>query len=674
MRQLSLFILTLLLIAVNSYAQPSTRLRGEAFLDSLVQELPKQKDDTNKVIEIAALTTAYRDYNLDKSIKYGRIGLEIASRLKWKSGIAEANNLLGISYDYQSEYPLALEFLKQALKCYNEIGDVGGAASAGSNIGNVYIDLGNYPLALEFYFKALKLSKEVGDKQAVANITDGIGCVYQLQGDFTLSLKYNGEALRLFEEIGDRNGFAGALCNVGNGYLNLGDKTKALECLEKALVVAEEEHNQDFALNIISNIGDLNVAQENYLSAIENYQKAMKIADDIGSRYLAAANLCSIGSCLISIYKTDGKQGASDNLELSIVGKQKETQDIPSDKAVLLRRAIDYLQRALTIAKSINYTVLMQDAYQSLAEAYLLKGEYKKALESYQNYNAIKDSVFSKENEKKIVQQQMQYEYGKREDSLKLVNAGKEKEAALRYVRQRNYTYMGVGGVLVLVVFSFFMFRNNKLLAKEKQRSDDLLLNILPSEVASELKDTGSTVARHFDNTTVLFTDFVNFTQASEQMSPQALIDEMHTCFTKFDEITSKYKIEKIKTIGDAYLAVAGLPVADPSHAVHVVQAAKEITDFMAIRYNRLGSKTFQIRIGIHSGSVVAGIVGVKKFAYDIWGDTVNTAARMEQNSETGKVNISQTTYELVKDQFNCEFRGEVDVKGKGAMKMYFVS
>ena len=157
-------------------------------------------------------------------------------------------------------------------------------------------------------------------------------------------------------------------------------------------------------------------------------------------------------------------------------------------------------------------------------------------------------------------------------------------------------------------------------------------------------------------------------------MTPQNLIDELHTCFKSFDEIIGRYNIEKIKTIGDAYLAVSGLPVSDPAHAEHIVRAAIEIRDFMDSRYTRLGDRTFEVRVGIHTGSVIAGIVGVKKFAYDIWGDTVNTAARMEQNSTAGKINISETTYELIKDKFPCVYRGEIDAKNKGQMKMYFVS
>ena len=208
----------------------------------------------------------------------------------------------------------------------------------------------------------------------------------------------------------------------------------------------------------------------------------------------------------------------------------------------------------------------------------------------------------------------------------------------------------------------------------EKKRSEALLLNILPEEIADELRTTGTTKAKQFDNVTVLFTDFVNFTEASGKISPQELINELHECFRAFDEITQKYNIEKIKTIGDAYLAAAGLPTADPEHAYHILQAAIEINDFMRIRKAKPGSHSFDIRIGIHSGSVIAGVVGVRKFAYDIWGDTVNMAARMEQSSEEGRINISETTYQLVKDRFSCTYRGEREVKGKGLQKMYYVS
>ncbi|WP_118975416.1 adenylate/guanylate cyclase domain-containing protein [Taibaiella koreensis] len=206
---------------------------------------------------------------------------------------------------------------------------------------------------------------------------------------------------------------------------------------------------------------------------------------------------------------------------------------------------------------------------------------------------------------------------------------------------------------------------------QEKKKSDDLLLNILPAEVADELKEYGTTKARHFDQVSVLFTDFVNFTHIAEQLTPEELVRELHDCFRTFDEIIEKHGMEKIKTIGDAYLAVSGMPVADEAHARHAVQAALEIVAFID---GRQGPAPFCLRAGIHSGPLVAGIVGVKKFAYDIWGDTVNMASRMESNSEAGRVNISESTHELVKDDdFIFTYRGKVNAKNKGEVDMYFV-
>ena len=208
-------------------------------------------------------------------------------------------------------------------------------------------------------------------------------------------------------------------------------------------------------------------------------------------------------------------------------------------------------------------------------------------------------------------------------------------------------------------------------LQKEKQKTENLLLNILPHEVAEELKENGSSEAKYYDEVSVLFTDFVNFTQSSEKMGAEKMLVELNECFTAFDMIMEKHGLEKIKTIGDAYLAVCGLPMKNDCHAYQTVLVALDIIKFIEER-KKTHPEALDIRIGVNSGSLIAGIVGVKKFAYDIWGDTVNTAARMEQNSEKGKINISESTYQLVKDKINCEYRGKIHTKGKGEMDMYF--
>lgn len=210
-----------------------------------------------------------------------------------------------------------------------------------------------------------------------------------------------------------------------------------------------------------------------------------------------------------------------------------------------------------------------------------------------------------------------------------------------------------------------------KMLAdEERKKSDALLLNILPDEIAQELKLKGESQARQYDSVSVIFTDFVNFTTVCEYLPPAELVAELNKCFAAFDKIVDRHGLEKIKTIGDAYLAASGLPRIDPDHATHACRAAMDILNWVRDPENKC---LFNIRIGINSGPVIAGIVGMRKYVYDIWGDTVNTAARMESSSSPGKINISESTYQLVKDKFKCICRGKIEAKNKGSINMYFL-
>ncbi|TVQ43111.1 MAG: hypothetical protein EA362_11940 [Saprospirales bacterium] len=213
----------------------------------------------------------------------------------------------------------------------------------------------------------------------------------------------------------------------------------------------------------------------------------------------------------------------------------------------------------------------------------------------------------------------------------------------------------------------------------EKEKTDDLLYNILPHEVATELKEKGFCEAKDYTKVSVLFTDFKDFTTTSTQLSAKELVHEVNTCFVAFDHIIEKYKVEKIKTIGDSYMAASGLETQSKTIVSNIVFAAIEMQEFLKKRNAELllnNQSGFEMRIGIHTGPVVAGIVGVKKFQYDIWGDTVNTASRIETHGQVGKVNISDTTYQLIKDEPDLDFeeREEIEVKGKGKLKMWFVS
>ena len=218
--------------------------------------------------------------------------------------------------------------------------------------------------------------------------------------------------------------------------------------------------------------------------------------------------------------------------------------------------------------------------------------------------------------------------------------------------------------------------RQKEIIETAKAQSDSLLLNILPDEIAEELKKFGKSYARKHNQVSVLFSDIKGFSSMAETLTPVKLVTQLDEVFGAFDNIIAKYDMEKIKTIGDAYMCACGLPLPDQENAIKAVKAGMDMQRF--INEFGLANKiqnlpVFEVRIGIHTGPLVAGVVGLKKFAYDIWGDTVNLASRMEQHSEAGKVNISGETYQLIKDQFRCTYRGRIETKSKPDVEMYFV-
>lgn len=258
----------------------------------------------------------------------------------------------------------------------------------------------------------------------------------------------------------------------------------------------------------------------------------------------------------------------------------------------------------------------------------------------------------------------------------------------------RWYFFLLYAVLLILIVWGIIKYRERSLketqrileaevekrtadLAKAKERTEELLLNILPNETAQELKASGRATARHYNQVSVLFTDFKGFTAFAESKKPQDLVDELHRYFVMFDEIIGKYHLEKIKTIGDAYMCAGGVPIRNSSNAIAITLAALEIRDFVSRvteEKKAAGEDPLEIRIGIHTGPLTAGVVGMKKFAYDIWGDTVNVASRIESSSDAGRVNVSGTTHELIKKYFETEHRGKIEAKGKGMIDMYFVN
>jgi len=331
--------------------------------------------------------------------------------------------------------------------------------------------------------------------------------------------------------------------------------------------------------------------------------------------------------------------------------------------------------KAQVLAKEINSNYDLKDIYNGLAFTYSKLSDYKNAYK-YQNLLInLKDTIYNKEADLKLSSYEFNFEIQKKQGLIDL-----QEVSIARQKLARNAFIAGFSLILIIAIILYRNYRNkikiNKLLDFQKAQIEGLLLNILPAEVSKELQLTGAATPRFYESVTVLFTDFKGFTTIADSLSPQQVVAELSECFTTFDDIMERHGLEKIKTIGDAYMCAGGIPVPNTSHPVSMVKAAFEIASYMRYKNEQRlldGFVPWEVRIGIHTGPLVAGVVGKKKYAYDIWGSTVNIASRMESNGEPGQINISKATYNLVKNDFECHYRGKIYAKNVGEIDMYFV-
>jgi len=669
-------------------------------IDSFKQLINHSKTDTDKVKLLIGLSRAIKCDDTTYKMHYANEAMQLAEKINWVKGKARVNATIGFIYAHcVKNDSVALKYYEQSLSLSkisrdksDQVDELGGIAAS-------YMDLAQYGKALDYYREALEL--QTGPVIAIV-VLGNMGNVYNSVGDYTHALTcYDSSLLVLDEWIRTRGGNiegdtmqrAGLLMTIAEVYIGMAQYDMALDNYNKALLLIKRTNRKEYGYYALIGIGQAYMCKKEPVKAIEYYTLALEesktdkrftrnLLDKLGNAYLATGDIPKAMDCAQQALQLAQQYG--DSVELPRI--YTTTGKIFSAEKNY-PQAVSYLQNAISLCKQTGALNDEKEAWCALSNTYEQMGQTAKAFDAYRKFISLRDSVYNIDKAKDLVRIDLQSGFNIKQlaDSLKQDEA--RKVIMLKLQRQRVVSFGGFVALLLVLSLLFFIYKNysqqkkaNKIISEanatiqnEKQVSESLLLNILPEEVAVELKASGKVLAKSYDEVTVLFTDFIDFTKAGQKLSAQHLVAELDNCFQAFDQIIGKYNIEKIKTVGDAYMAVSGLPKAYPNHAIHIVKAAIEIRDYMKERKRNLCDETFGIRIGINSGGVVAGIVGVKKFAYDIWGDTVNTAARMEQHSEDGKINISQTTYELVNDKIHCRYRGEIDVKGKGMLKMYYV-
>ena len=583
--------------------------------------------------------------------------LEFAKSVDSKEYVAKSTSVKGGSFYFRSEYDSALYYFESAISLYEAEGDLKPVASIYGNMGNIYTDQGDYTKGIDSYMRSLKAHEKNWSRRGMATQLNNIGIVNKDLGDNTEAMRYLEEALVIHKELDYEIGQADCYLNMAEIYIREGNQDLAIPLLDQCAEIYKTiEDSQGKAL-MYNFYGLIDFKLKEYDKALANYNQAISLQREMGDNQSMANSMVEIGR----VYMELGKPSL----------------------------AIDQYENAKKIGQDAGTIAPVLNASNYLSKAYKERGELAKSVENYELFVQLTDSTQNKENQMRLIRQEYAYSYEKMafQDSIKKAEEAFVIELAYqKQLRKKDTTRnIALGSGLVLLLLAGGLFNRNRyikksrdIISEERDRSESLLLNILPAEIAEELKEKGKADARNYDMVSILFTDFIRFTEISSKMKAQDLVAEINSCFEFFDSIMAKYGIEKIKTIGDAYMAAGGLPVPFEESLVNTVKAALEMQSFIGKRKadrEQKGLPAFEMRVGIHTGPVVAGIVGVKKFQYDIWGDTVNTASRMESSGELGKVNISQMTYSMLKDdtQFIFESRGKIEAKGKGEMEMWFV-
>lgn len=508
---------------------------------------------------------------------------------------------------------------------------------------NKYLLAGDLDLALEIFFKSLDAAKKASFLPGQGTCNIAIADIYSSMDNAKNAEYYYNHGIELLRKTDNIVGLATALLNAGDQYLKNKNYKVALKYFNEAATLFKKADYLSGTAYSLGNIGMVYAEKGEHTLAKKYISKAIAILEKLEDYYAISDYLT---------YMSD------------IYSNQND-----------YKSALSYADRSLAIAIKYGLKDQISKSNLNLSDLHQKIGNNDTSLKHFKNHIIYRDSVTNLESVQQIADLRTNFEVSQKQTEIDLLDQKRK--------NQRIVTYAIGIALFFIALLAFLWYRRylfikktKNIIENERDRSDQLLLNILPEETAAELKIHGKVKAKKHETVTVFFSDFVGFTNYSENLTPEELVKTVDFYFSKFDSIMEVYGLEKIKTIGDAYMCAGGLKGNEKDAAHQMILAAKEIIAFVEnTKKDSLAHElTFDIRIGINSGAVVAGVVGSKKFAYDIWGDTVNVASRMESMSQPGKINISEGTYTLIKDTWPCEFRGEIEVKNRGLLTMYFVN
>jgi adenylate cyclase len=625
----------------------------DVYYSRLIDQYQRRGDYASEVKYYRKLIDIYEEN--------GNIGMVLSNYLRidnvldkrgTQSERAVLYNNLGKTYLEQGDYQNALLFLKKAdLQC--QYTECAGRDAMMINMSVCLFNLGQTRESIDFLVQGIRILEKKKDYSSLAHAEEMLSGVYLNSNDLYNAQRHNTLARSYAEKARDPEARARAYERAADIYFELYAYDEAIQFYKQFLALTDSLRSQD--KEKISRQGEL----KSELERTERETRGLLFSQEIKNRALAeAAKDKTILEAVNRALASEAKQK-----EEALVQLQEREKLTVSELRV---RSLEALQAQKDLRAAAQQQKLEQQQRETEAQLHA-------------------EALDRKEAEANAMQQKGELNQLQSENEIK----------ALKLRDNENFRkYTLLGGGLSLVILGLLAAgwawsrRSNRrlntqnkaieeqkaLIQLEQQRSEQLLLNILPQEVADELKQTGVATPRVYEQVSVLFTDFESFTSLTSDASPERVLEELNTCFHAFDLICDKYGLEKIKTIGDAFMAAAGVPQFDAESAINATKAGLEMAKFLETRKEtEPNALLHRMRIGIHTGQVVAGVVGKNKFAYDIWGDAVNTAARMEEFGEPGRVNVSEITAKLIKSEFELKDRGFLPVHNKGDMRMYFV-
>jgi len=629
---------------------------------------------------------------IERSMSFFNNALEIYEDLNIISKVALVKGNIGIIQDDLGLFDKAIENYNFAIDVYETLQDTTSLAKIINYLGNIYLELSSMDKALEYYTRSLSLGEESGNKMSIAIALSNIGNIYNKQGTFQFALEYYNKALAIYENIGEKSQIAAIFSVIGIVYKGLGSYDLAIEYQRKSLDINQQIKNKKGVSNNIINIGVIYGNLQSYNKAIDYYSEALSILEEIGD--ISTIIHCKLQIALVYIKKEQFELANNLLLELmpmvESLGIKKHIVNCYSCLGSThlglnnTKEAKKYFEKAIDIQKNeIRTDKNIANLLISLGEVCLFEQDYNQAIsylnESLELSTKTQDKVQICKGHKYLAEVYSQLHNWQKSDyhfrQFYEIEKSLQNNEALLSVERFDIERKAAN--------------REKELAIERARfleRESILKNILPDSVTNRLVKGENPIADHFQSATVLFFDIVGFTALSSIIPPKQLVYLLDNIFSKADEIVESFGLEKIKTIGDGYLAVANVTTPHEEHqkatALAALQLLETMKDLTVNIPSELGETEWinnmndiEIRIGIHNGEVVAGIIGKNKYTYDLWGDAVNVASRMESYSEAGRIHVSEEFAKSITSypEFKLTSRGEITVKGKGTMKTFWL-